>query len=435
MLRPMLLLVLLTACTTNGSPSALADAATDSAADTAEDAAAGDEPSRDATDGSGASADVADARGDAEAEPVRVRVATFNASLYRDRAGGLVADLAAGDEQARAVASVLQHIRPDIVLVNEFDYDADGEAARRFVDDYLAVAQGDREPIDYPFVYVPETNTGEASGLDLNQDGVATTTPGSQAYGEDAWGFGRFPGQYGMLVLSRYPIDETSVRSFRLLRWSEMPEALLPASWYGDEAAEAIRLSSKNHVDVPIAIGDTTLHLLGSHPTPPSFDGPEDRNGRRNHDEIRFWSDYLTEANSTWIRDDGGTTGGLATDASFVIVGDLNSDPFDGGSRHEAIVALLGHERVRDPQPTSEGAVEAAERDGRANTAHTGDPALDTADFSDNAVGNLRVDYCLPSADLEVVASGVFWPASDDPDAALADVSDHHLVWVDLRID
>ena len=35
-----------------------------------------------------------------------------------------------------------------------------------------------------------------------------------------------------------------------------------------------------------------TVHFLVSHPTPPVFDGPEDRNGPRNYDEIRFWADY-----------------------------------------------------------------------------------------------------------------------------------------------
>jgi len=30
-------------------------------------------------------------------------------------------------------------------------------------------------------------------------------------------------------------------------------------------------------------------------------------------------------------------------------------------------------------------------------------------------------------------ASGVFWPASTAPEAAIADGSDHHLVWVDLQ--
>ena len=54
-----------------------------------------------------------------------------------------------------------------------------------------------------------------------------------------------------------------------------------------------LRLSCKIHWDVPVQIGSETVHFLVSHPTPPAFDGPEDRNGRRNHDEIRFWADYI----------------------------------------------------------------------------------------------------------------------------------------------
>jgi len=35
-------------------------------------------------------------------------------------------------------------------------------------------------------------------------------------------------------------------------------------------------------------MGGQVIHILASHPTPPVFDGVEDRNGRRNHDEIRL---------------------------------------------------------------------------------------------------------------------------------------------------
>jgi hypothetical protein len=45
------------------------------------------------------------------------------------------------------------------------------------------------------------------------------------------------------------------------------------------EELEVFRLSSKSHWDVPIVIGRKTVHFLVSHPTPPVFDGPEDRNG------------------------------------------------------------------------------------------------------------------------------------------------------------
>ena len=93
------------------------------------------------------------------------------------------------------------------------------------------------------------------------------------------------------------------------------------------------RLSSKSHWDVPVEVGGRTVHVLASHPTPPTFDGAEDRNGRRNHDEIRFWADYVRPgAGSGYIYDDAGGTGGLKPGSSFVILGDQNADPLDGDS-------------------------------------------------------------------------------------------------------
>lgn len=367
--------------------------------------------------------------------PAAVRVATFNASLFRGAAGQLARELEGGaDAQARAVAEVLQRVRPDIVLINEFDGDTERAAPQRFIDAYLAVGQGDAEPIVYPYWYAPASNTGVASGLDLNQDGQVVTRPGTQAYGNDSWGFGVFPEQYGMLILSMHPIAVDEIRTFQMLKWAAMPDNLLPRDWYGDAIADALRLSSKNHVDVPVDVGEHRLHVLASHPTPPSFDGPEDRNGRRNHDEIRFWSDYLTGGDAAaWMVDDAGTAGGLASDAAFVVLGDLNSDPFDGDSRRDAIITLLRHPRVSDPAQRSEGGTIAAERDGGVNASHGGDPGLDTANFSDGRVGNLRVDYALPASTLAIEGSGVFWPSPDDPLAALASASDHHVVWVDLR--
>ena len=378
-----------------------------------------------------------DATADAATPPVTLRVATFNTSLFRGSVGQLARDLAGGnDGQARAVAETLQRVRPDIVLLNEFDWDAEGLAAQTFAEDYLAVSQNGAEPLALGHRYVPATNTGIHSGIDLNRDGVVNTTPGTADYGNDALGYGIFPGQYGMAVFSRYPIALAQVRTFQTLRWSELPQNLQPVDWYGAEAVALLRLSSKNHADLPIEVNGRLLHLLVSHPTPPSFDGAEDRNGRRNHDEIRFWSDYLSGGDeaASWLRDDNGQRGGLDPAAPFVLLGDLNSDPIDGGSRHEALVSLLAHPRLQDPRPESDGGAFAAGADGRANAAHRGDPRQDTADFSDGSVGNLRVDYALPSANLVVRGSGVYWPAPGEPSDELAGVSDHHLVWVDVTL-
>lgn len=359
-----------------------------------------------------------------------MRIATYNASLNRAQQGALVRDLSTpADLQARRVAEILQRIDADIVLINEFDHDDAGRAVDLFRTHYLERPQRGQRPVRYPYAFTAPVNTGVPSGLDLGRDG-AVGGP------DDAWGFGLFPGQYGMVLYSKHPIDEASVRTFQLLRWAQMPGNLIPVEHYGAEIADRLRLSSKSHWDVPVRVGRTTLHVLASHPTPPSFDGPEDRNGRRNHDEIRLWADYLRPGRaSRWIVDDAGRRGGLAPSASFVILGDQNSDPVDGDSWPGAIDQLLDHPRIQDPAPTSAGAVEAAAAQGGANASHRGDPALDTADFSDRpAPGNLRVDYVLPSRDLTVLGSDVFWPSTGEAGAELIEASDHRPVHLDVRV-
>lgn len=380
------------------------------------------------------------AHGDPTTAAPTVRFATFNVSMFRARQGQLREELAdPAMQQARLAAAILQETRPDVVLLNEFDWDVEGESARLFRKNFLAVGQDGRQPLDYPYAYVPEVNTGVASGLDLDRDGKIVTEGGSRAYGNDAFGFGEFPGQYGFIVLSRFPIEFAEVRSFRLLRWCDLPGASIPDGWYSPQALDRLRLSSKSHVDVPIRIGNRVVHLLASHPTPPTFDGPEDRNGARNADEIRFWSLYLERSDTEWLVDDQGRTGGLGN-GSFVIAGDLNSDPSDGDSRHQAIRDLLANPRLQGvPVPVSAGAAEQARLQGGINAVQIGDAAQDTADFEDLRVGNLRLDYVLPSMDLPIERSGVFWPTVSDPQFALVGtypfpVSDHRLVWVEVSL-
>lgn len=367
-----------------------------------------------------------------------LRVATYNASLYDEDAGGLIARLQLGNAQARKIAAVLQKVRPDIVLLNEFDYDAAQRAADLFQRDYLEVAQaGGGAPLHYPHRYLAPVNTGVPSGLDL--DGNGETGGIGRERGNDAWGYGLHPGQYGMLVLSRFPIDAAAVRTFQLLKWREMPGARRPMDpatrkpFHADAVWEQLRLSSKSHWDVPIETPVGTLHLLASHPTPPTFDGPEDRNGRRNADEIRLWREYISPGAKPWLCDDAGRCGGLAADARFVIAGDLNNDPVDGDGHHEAIVELLEHPRVlRMATPRSAGGEAKARDYAAAGIQRRGSPAHVTGDFGPR-VGALRLDYVLPSSGFALAGSGVFWPAPGDADAAIADGSDHQLVWVDLR--
>jgi hypothetical protein len=399
----------------------------------------------------------------AQADPPdrTVRFATFNASLNRGASGQLVDHLSHPEvddvfrRQARNVAEVIQRNRPDVLLINEFDFAP--PAVDLFRDNFLEVSQNGAAPIEYPYAFIAPSNTGIPSGKDLSNDG---TVGGPN----DAYGFGFFPGQFGMVVYSKYPIDTAHVRTFQLFRWEDMPGALLPddprtpagADWYSPDELDIFRLSSKSHWDIPISVNGREVHFLVSHPTPPVFDDPPafpsgvDFNGRRNHDEIRFWADYISSGQrSRYIYDDQGRRGGLVGAKRFVIAGDQNSDPLDGDSIPGAAQQLLEHPLVNSrPTPQSEGAAEAAALQGGANSRHLGDPRFDTADFSDSAPGNLRADYVLPSKSLRIADSAVFWPLQASPLFRLTGVfdfaqwgpvggfptSDHRLVWVDVAV-
>jgi hypothetical protein len=371
-----------------------------------------------------------------------VRFSTFNASLNRFSAGGLIADLSTpNNTQARTIAEIIQRTRPDVLLINEFDFVANHQALALFQQNYLSVSQNGADPILYPHAFTAPSNTGIPSGKDLDNNG-------SIGGPNDAFGFGFFPGQFGMAVYSMYPIDHDAIRTFQLFLWRDMPGALLPdnpntpepADWYSTDELASFRLSSKSHWDVPIQIGSKTVHFLVSHPTPPVFDGPEDRNGTRNFDEIRFWADYISPGQNGYIYDDAGASGGLKPGELFVIAGDQNSDPLDGDSIPGAIQQLIDHPLVNTKlTPSSLGAVEQSGLQGGANLTHESDPAFDTADFSDGAPGNLRADYVLPRKTLQLMDAGVFWPLRTDPLFPLAGVfpfpsSDHRLVWIDVTV-
>lgn len=366
-----------------------------------------------------------------EDEPVRV--ATFNIAFHRTQPGELNRQLETSqDLKFCQVAEVIQRVRPDILLLNEIDFDEQGRSVRMFQENFLKVAQGEQSPISFPYVYVAPVNTGVLADVDINGDGKI-------ALPDDGFGFGAFPGQYGMALLSKYPIELQKVRTFRKFRWKDMPNARLPRTdfgkpFYPPQVIESLRLASKSFWDIPVSIRGETFHFICAHPTPPVFDGPEDRNGCRNHDEIRMIADYVG-GKGEYLYDDQGRHGGLGSGVKFVVLGDLNADPNDGDSLPGAVKQLLECPAIGlGPVPESRGAQAAAGESGRKNLQHRGAHRQDTADFNDRVTGNLRVDYCLPSQQLRVVDAGVFWPRQGAPGFELNQASDHHLVWIDVVV-
>ncbi len=372
------------------------------------------------------------------------RIATFNTSLHRSGPGDLLSELRNSSidnnphPQIKKIAEIIRHVRPHVILLNEFDHPCPvpgdssdchaDEAIELFKHHYLkpSLASG-TDPITYSWHFAAGSNTGTAAGVDLNNDAAVNE--------DDVFGFGAFSGQYGMAVLSQFPLINKEIRTFQQFLWRDMPDALWPMvtdednkpkHYYSDAARKVFRLSSKSHWDIPINVEDTVIHLLASHPTPPVFDGEEDRNGRRNHDEIRFWADYVDAQDNSYIYDDMKRSGGLPTNRRFVILGDLNASPDEGDATNGAIDQLLQHTAVNASfTPVSEGAVDNAP-DNTFASSHT-------------ATWALRVDYVLPSSrGLDIVDGAVFWPSQSELPYQWYNVgdpgTDHRLVWLDLKV-
>jgi hypothetical protein len=350
---------------------------------------------------------------EASVDPARLRIATINVNLRRRGPGLLLRDIEAGtDAQIRATVALLAALDADVLLLTAVDHDFRLRALSALAARLAEAGQ------PYPHLFALPPNSGMATGLDMDGDGRLGTP-------DDAQGYGAFAGASGMAILSRLPVVDAGVRDFSGFLWRDLPGASLPDQPLPEAVLAIQRLPSTGHWEVPLALPDGgTLRLLAFHASPPAFGGPGQRNLRRNHDEVRFWSLLLD-----------GALPMAPPAAPFVIVGDANLDPNDGDGAGAAMAALLAHPALQDPAPRSPGGAEAG-----VGRGSRGDPGLHTTDWPQaRGPGNLRVDYVLPSAGLQVAAAGVFWPARNDPARALLSegvegMTRHRAVWVDLDL-
>ncbi|MEO8244982.1 MAG: endonuclease/exonuclease/phosphatase family protein [bacterium] len=330
-----------------------------------------------------------------------LRIATYNPELSRQGPGLLLQAIRGrNDDQVQAAVAVLTRLDADVVLLTGFDYDYGQAALTAFAADLGEAG------LTYPYHLALRPNTGVPTGLDLDGNGRLGEA-------RDAQGYGRFAGAAGMAVLSRFPLGEPT--DYSGLLWQDLPGADLPPDM--TDAAKAVQLlSTSGHYQVPVTYADgKVLALLVWYATPPVFDGAEDRNGRRYHDEAAFWLRLLA-----------GDLPYPPPQHPFVLLGQSNLDPIDGDGLHDAIAALLTSPALQDPQPRGNS--------GHSDPGQHGDPALDTA-FYPKGVGGLRVEVILPQAALNVTAAGVLWPAAGDPFAAtLSAASRHRPVWVAIDL-
>lgn len=307
-------------------------------------------------------------------------MAFWNTELGRDGPGLLLRDLERGtDEDIGAVLQTLRAADADVLVLQGIDWDFESRALRA-LQNRLSQAG-----LPYPHHAAPRPNSGTPSGFDLNGNGRLGDP-------QDGIGYGRFTGAGGLAILSRYPVATQEIIDFALFPWADLPGALLPYPGMPEGLGAALPLPSTSHSLVPIDPPGMARLWLGTFAaTTPVFDGPEDRNGRRNHDEVMFWAHLL----------DGGLP--IAAPDGLIVIGKANLDPERGDGRRAAIRGLLSHPALQDPAPQ-------------------GDLGSATVDFGTDSAGALRVAYILPDRSWRVVASGMH----------TSPVHRHRLVWVDV---
>ena len=316
---------------------------------------------------------------------------TYNADLSRKGPGLLVRDLERfEDPTLHATLQAIVDLKPDVLALQDVDYDH-GQVALRLIQKHLA-SLGHAMP--HRFARAP--NSGIATGFDLDRDGRFDTA-------RDRQGYGLFAGQGGIALLSVYPFLDDEAEDHSAQLWRDLPGADLPVGYFTQDELAVLRLHSVAAWQVPVRLPEGRLVILTTQTAPPVFDGPEDRNGLRNSDQIR------------------GLMATLPLDDPFVLLGGLNNDPHDGEGLKPALASLLANPLLQDPRPQAvKGLVD--------DTHHSGPPAHDTVDWGRD-IGSLRVDYVLPSAGLGVAAAAV---ERDQAAGQIGDLPAHKPVWVDV---
>jgi 3-phytase len=368
--------------------------------------------------------------GGADSGPVRLRVGHFN---LREMSTAKLLD--ESDEQATAAAQILARFAPDIISINELQFDMQGvptpsmpgapgttgwgqfdvfgaDNAHRLAD--RIAAAGTPEGYEHRLIFVGNSGyywEGSTLGFD--------------------WfilrGWGEFRGRFNTAILSRYPILLDQVRIISDVPWDALPEnhiAKMKAET-GIDVPPGFPIFEKGLNIVPVQVNDEVLHLVLLHTVSPAFDPI---NPYRNYDELRALVMFL----------DGQLPGvePLPPDAKFMIVGDLNADPDDGDGLPGAIQQVLDHPSVIAVFGAGAGT---KGNNGQYNTYLSG-CGLDDGSIVQNPTQKfqLQLDYLLPSTNLgEPLETFLFFPdfqtEREDFDLACR-ASDHRFAYTDIQL-
>ncbi|MBW2522711.1 MAG: endonuclease/exonuclease/phosphatase family protein [Deltaproteobacteria bacterium] len=342
-----------------------------------------------------------------------VRIAQFNVQ-------GLSTDklLDPANGQVRAVTEIVARFDPDILCIEELEYDLEGVPVAEQVPGRFDGGAQNAARIAAALNAATSGAPYEHTLITLSNSGFLWAGPDNGVLEFGSRGAGELADMnYG--IVSRYPILKDQVRVVTDVAWSDLPDNVTAQmqSEIGAVVPEGYPLFSKALVIAPIDVDGEVLVIVLLHPVPPIIYPTWPY---RNHDELGGARALL----------DGVLPGvdPLPEDARFVLVGDLNADPDDGDSLPGAIRQLLDHPRLVPYQPEGAGT---GGNNPQRNTNVSDCPS--TTPIDPTASFQLQLDYLMPSATIgEPLDGGVFFPAeSADFDLACRG-SDHMMLWAEL---
>ena len=289
--------------------------------------------------------------------------------------------------QVMVAAKIIKRFTPDVLSINEMQ--ADTAAPRAFIENFLKKGEA---PVDYPFSYIGETNSGVRTGL-------------PQPF--DYKGYGSFKGQYGIACLSKFRMDFEAIKNYKDVPWGAMP-----LNYCGEMGCpEDFPLWSTAFLDIPVDINGTVVHFLLLHPTVPLRNY---MNLRRNADQLRFLERYISGQDAPGVP-------ALKNDAPFVIMGDLNADPEEGLGTCEVIRKFLNNGNI-----TGNGQAQKTFLEGGG----AGWPSFDRPGLLE-----ARLDYILPSKRHFVLKEfHVFRPKGTPWWPVARRASDHFFIYADCEL-
>ncbi len=289
-------------------------------------------------------------------------------------------------EQLRSAAKTLRELDPDILSINEMQYDRPGVPTTQFRTEGKNIKQFAKlSGLSLPYYSFDPANTGENAKKLENNYYPPMGFPNWIEYA-DLVNFGMFPGQYSSGALSKYKVRDKVVIS--KLTWKQFnPQIDLSqfADAKGNPLPEDIELFDKNFSDITLKIQGKDVHLVLLHTVPAfGFGNKNTPNFLRNRDQLAFLKWYLTgqpERPDLDIKP-------LNKETRFIAMGDWNID-YKKEQGGEIIKSLM-----TQFQPWLEN----------PNSTYIGD------NFSQNTDFSATLDYILLSHHFKILNSGILSP-------------------------